>query len=149
MDLLDVLITFLRGNCFISYCEVFVSRTMVYSFYIFESSTTGGHLVVLGFAVDDQGQFIGSTKRVKLCMRDTMTSLWSGMAADGKITHVCMALIVGSCPHDPFKTNRNYKIQYRSHTTILHFIRNIFDVRNSRMVRNLGVYYYTQSSMHL
>ena len=45
-------------------------------------------MVLVQFAVDDEGQFLGTTKNVPVSMHHTMRDLWKGLVNDGLITQV-------------------------------------------------------------
>ena len=45
-------------------------------------------MVLVQFAVDDEGQFLGTTKNVPVSMHHTMGDLWKGLVNDGLITQV-------------------------------------------------------------
>ena len=49
---------------------------------------TGGRLVLVQLAVDEEGQFLGNTKDSPVSMHHTMRDLWKEMADDGVITQV-------------------------------------------------------------
>ena len=44
-------------------------------------------------AVDDQGQYFGHTRRLKLGLFERMTLVWTCLETDGKITQVGVTLI--------------------------------------------------------
>lgn len=45
-------------------------------------------MVLVQFAVDEEGQFLGTTKNVPVSMHHTMRDLWRGLVNDGLITQV-------------------------------------------------------------
>ena len=45
-------------------------------------------MVIVCFCVDDMGQYLGNTTRIKNSMFERMTSLWFKMAEEGWITKV-------------------------------------------------------------
>ena len=45
-------------------------------------------MVLVQFAVDSEGQFLGNTKNIKESMHHWMRDLWQGMVDDGSITQV-------------------------------------------------------------
>ena len=50
--------------------------------------SVGGKLVLAQLAIDDQGQFVGTTKAKKVSMHHKMCELWRGMVDDDTITEV-------------------------------------------------------------
>jgi len=48
----------------------------------------GGRMVLVQFAVDEEGQYLGTTKNVPVSMHHTMRDLWKGLVDDGLITQV-------------------------------------------------------------
>lgn len=47
---------------------------------------SGGRMVLVQFAVDDEGQYLGATKNVPVSMHRTMRDLWKGLLDEGLIT---------------------------------------------------------------
>lgn len=45
-------------------------------------------MVVVQLAVDEEGQFLGTTKNTPASMHHTMRDLWKGLVHDGLITQV-------------------------------------------------------------
>ena len=45
-------------------------------------------MVLAQFTVDDEGQFLGNTKNIKVSMHHKMCELWKDMMGDGIITKV-------------------------------------------------------------
>ena len=45
-------------------------------------------MVLLQLAVDEEGQFLGKTKKVPVSMHHTMRDLWKELMHDGLITQV-------------------------------------------------------------
>ena len=45
-------------------------------------------MVIVSLSVDEQGQYLGTTHRVKHNMYERLTSHWASLVADGKITQV-------------------------------------------------------------
>lgn len=45
-------------------------------------------MVLVQFAVDEEGQYLGTTKQVPVSMHRTMRDLWKGLVHDGLITQV-------------------------------------------------------------
>lgn len=45
-------------------------------------------MVLVQLAVDEEGQFLGTTKNTPVSMHHTMRDLWKGLVQDGLITQV-------------------------------------------------------------
>ena len=45
-------------------------------------------MVLVQFAIDEEGQFLGTTKNTPVSMHHTMRDLWKGLVHDGRITQV-------------------------------------------------------------
>ena len=45
-------------------------------------------MVLVQFAVDEEGQYLGTTKNTPASMHNTMRNLWKGLVDDGLITQV-------------------------------------------------------------
>ena len=45
-------------------------------------------MVLVQLAVDEEGQFLGTTKNTPVSMHHTMRDLWKGLVHDGLITQV-------------------------------------------------------------
>ena len=50
--------------------------------------TLGGKMVFVQLAIDEEGQFVGTTKNIPVSVNRTMGSLWKGLVHDGLITQV-------------------------------------------------------------
>ena len=50
-------------------------------------------MVLVQFAVDDEGQYLGATKNVPVSMHRTMRDLWKGLLVEGLITQVRCSLL--------------------------------------------------------
>jgi len=48
----------------------------------------GGRMVLVQLAIDEEGQFLGTTKNTPVSMHHTMMDLWKGLVHDGRITQV-------------------------------------------------------------
>ena len=45
-------------------------------------------MVFVQLAIDEEGQFVGTTKNIPVSVNRTMGSLWKGLVHDGLITQV-------------------------------------------------------------
>lgn len=50
-------------------------------------------MVLVQFAVDDEGQYLGATKNVHVSMHRTMRDLWKGLVDEGLIMEVRCSLL--------------------------------------------------------
>ena len=59
-------------------------------------SFLGGQMVIAGFCVDDQNQYLGRTNRLsKHDMFLSFTRIWGDFVKEGKITQVCIQRLLG------------------------------------------------------
>ena len=50
-------------------------------------------MILVQFAVDDEGQYLGATKNVPVSMHRTMRDLWKGLLDEGLITQVRCSIL--------------------------------------------------------
>ena len=48
----------------------------------------GGKMILVQLAIDEEGQFVGTTKNIPVSQHHTMRDLWKGLVRDGIITQV-------------------------------------------------------------
>ena len=64
-------------------------------------------MVLVQFAVDDEGRYLGATKNVPVSMHRTMRDLWKGLLDEGLITQVRCSLLNYCYPPKSSQTPKN------------------------------------------
>ena len=60
---------------------------------------SGGELIAVVMAVDEEGQYLGSCKAIKQNLFTFLTVLWQGMVAEDRITQVCVNTLSTEIKH--------------------------------------------------